>query len=792
MIAHCHENDPDTAIFGEGNGFIIKNKKKLEEEYLKKYKVCQAKEKDGTPQFESFHRQCNKYGFKKSNKSKEILYRHRHNLFRQGSLHTLRDIKITCTSKKEEVLVDENKTIADYNEMRSQLVAVQKDVQQMKQKMDDQHKEVVGLLHFLTGMAHAPQGTSYFQLNACKRPRSEDTSSDDWSQSTSQACSMTDTATCSSSVTPSMGRDVSHQRVKYISQGDAAENTNDAISKPGICQLRKNSNPIVQENDAAKRSDASQISSLARKDGDTPQDLDCIDPWASDDELFDQFTLQRLIHDDESGSLLSNDTLGYDKTLVGVAPKSFPASLMSKKRRKKHRRSCGNSSSSFASSTSTLSTEGTIGYARSDRLRSSAYFITARNNDVLYGNGDFSHQSGNKRHAVLVSEKKSSYLCAIVDDKNDICLAIVQDIQHHGGLFLEQASGCVSGYSGKECWHELSLERAIQLTACALEEKMQDHPGAVGGSDDDSDEGQNGGGSDPGSDKRNKDAKRKGDDSTQEGSDMSGGKSTSIDRGHEGKGGTGPATALAVCTSSTTDSESQVRSKGENERSQDVTSTSRSTTIYIEPSIEAPIEPILSEPEIFRPISAISQGEHRFAEVLDEIHLEEGCRCVSFSHVSMRKYPMILGDHPVCSSGPPVTMAWRYQAEAPIGVDEYESRRPQRRKVWELILSSGHRKKVLTKEAGHTEWEIREAVRTVKEIKRQRQKSVRNLPFVRIQEAIQATERRFRRLGINKNRNEQPSSPTPKENRFTESTGNALDIRHRDSVTMIQSRAGFG
>jgi len=57
MIAHCHENDPDTAIFGEGNGFIIKNKKKLEEEYLKKYKVCQAKEKDGTPQFESFHRQ---------------------------------------------------------------------------------------------------------------------------------------------------------------------------------------------------------------------------------------------------------------------------------------------------------------------------------------------------------------------------------------------------------------------------------------------------------------------------------------------------------------------------------------------------------------------------------------------------------------------------------------------------------------------------------------------------------------------------------------------------------------
>eukprot|EP00567_Pseudictyota_dubia_P002966 CAMPEP_0197450202 /NCGR_PEP_ID=MMETSP1175-20131217/24405_1 /TAXON_ID=1003142 /ORGANISM="Triceratium dubium, Strain CCMP147" /LENGTH=42 /DNA_ID= /DNA_START= /DNA_END= /DNA_ORIENTATION= len=41
---------------------------------------------------------------------------------------------------------------------------------------------------------------------------------------------------------------------------------------------------------------------------------------------------------------------------------------------------------------------------------------------------------------------------------------------------------------------------------------------------------------------------------------------------------------------------------------------------------------------------------------------------------------MILGDHPVCSSGPPVSMGWRFQAEAPVDIDEYESIRPDRRK----------------------------------------------------------------------------------------------------------------
>eukprot|EP00581_Thalassiosira_minuscula_P001756 CAMPEP_0183742214 /NCGR_PEP_ID=MMETSP0737-20130205/64204_1 /TAXON_ID=385413 /ORGANISM="Thalassiosira miniscula, Strain CCMP1093" /LENGTH=194 /DNA_ID=CAMNT_0025977765 /DNA_START=120 /DNA_END=703 /DNA_ORIENTATION=- len=47
-------------------------------------------------------------------------------------------------------------------------------------------------------------------------------------------------------------------------------------------------------------------------------------------------------------------------------------------------------------------------------------------------------------------------------------------------------------------------------------------------------------------------------------------------------------------------------------------------------------------------------------------------RKISFGTVSVRDYGIILGDHPCCSYGPPITIDWDYHQHEALDVDVYE------------------------------------------------------------------------------------------------------------------------
>ena len=51
-------------------------------------------------------------------------------------------------------------------------------------------------------------------------------------------------------------------------------------------------------------------------------------------------------------------------------------------------------------------------------------------------------------------------------------------------------------------------------------------------------------------------------------------------------------------------------------------------------------------------------------------------KSVRFSDITVREYPMILGDNPAVSCGPPVTIDWQYSSEECLSIDEYIETHP--------------------------------------------------------------------------------------------------------------------
>jgi hypothetical protein len=65
---------------------------------------------------------------------------------------------------------------------------------------------------------------------------------------------------------------------------------------------------------------------------------------------------------------------------------------------------------------------------------------------------------------------------------------------------------------------------------------------------------------------------------------------------------------------------------------------------------------------------------------------------VCFGSIEIVELAMILGDHPACSTGPPVQTSWDAQSRFCINLDEYELTRSPRRSIQELHLSSAARR----------------------------------------------------------------------------------------------------
>mmetsp|Transcript_33470 Transcript_33470/g.48474 ORF Transcript_33470/g.48474 Transcript_33470/m.48474 type:complete len:228 (-) Transcript_33470:103-786(-) len=95
---------------------------------------------------------------------------------------------------------------------------------------------------------------------------------------------------------------------------------------------------------------------------------------------------------------------------------------------------------------------------------------------------------------------------------------------------------------------------------------------------------------------------------------------------------------------------------------------------------------------------------------------------VSFDRIEVREYPVRLGDHPDCSSGPPITIGWDHVRERTCSVDEYETDRLPRKCLSQLKLSYFERKSRL-RSVACSDKDIRDAITQVQQVQMEREES---------------------------------------------------------------------
>jgi len=124
-------------------------------------------------------------------------------------------------------------------------------------------------------------------------------------------------------------------------------------------------------------------------------------------------------------------------------------------------------------------------------------------------------------------------------------------------------------------------------------------------------------------------------------------------------------------------------------------------------------------------------------------------RKVHWGSVLVRDYPMVLGDHPCCSYGPPLTLDWEYQEYTPLDVDTYEFYHPPRRIGRELGRNYYNRKHLLSF-AGFTKADFKKTKKEINRVKRHRSitRSVAaKYPILfKVEDAVESAGRKFKRL----------------------------------------------
>jgi len=94
---------------------------------------------------------------------------------------------------------------------------------------------------------------------------------------------------------------------------------------------------------------------------------------------------------------------------------------------------------------------------------------------------------------------------------------------------------------------------------------------------------------------------------------------------------------------------------------------------------------------------------------------------VKFANVHIRNYKQMVGDHPDCTYGPPISFDWDYEEMGTIPIDDYEASRGNYRPTARILhMSELRRAAILKQTVGATDREIQDAIYSVKQIQRQR------------------------------------------------------------------------
>ena len=95
-------------------------------------------------------------------------------------------------------------------------------------------------------------------------------------------------------------------------------------------------------------------------------------------------------------------------------------------------------------------------------------------------------------------------------------------------------------------------------------------------------------------------------------------------------------------------------------------------------------------------------------------------KSVSFSTTSLQYYPIILGDNPACSQGPPITIDWDHFAKQTFDVDYYEREREVSRDTSQMRIPGTFRARLLKITNGTTNKEIQPVINEVRRIQLRR------------------------------------------------------------------------
>lgn len=126
-------------------------------------------------------------------------------------------------------------------------------------------------------------------------------------------------------------------------------------------------------------------------------------------------------------------------------------------------------------------------------------------------------------------------------------------------------------------------------------------------------------------------------------------------------------------------------------------------------------------------------------------------RRIAFDKITIRDYDMVLGHHPGCRYGPPVTLGWDYLEYESFSLEDYENQRPERRPLKKMYLYTSFRQKILL-ENGFNMREMNAAARDCKTDQKKRIMTDRLDRFWKVEHVFQSVRRKLKRRFLPRNK----------------------------------------
>jgi hypothetical protein len=112
---------------------------------------------------------------------------------------------------------------------------------------------------------------------------------------------------------------------------------------------------------------------------------------------------------------------------------------------------------------------------------------------------------------------------------------------------------------------------------------------------------------------------------------------------------------------------------------------------------------------------------------------------VRFGDLTIREYPMVLGEHPCCSSGAPVQIGWEPLSVSTRNMELHEYMRGERRHGKKQLGISVQKRAHLLLRAGYSLEEIGDATLKVEETKKNRADTLKHMKWDRANMMLETT-----------------------------------------------------